>query len=137
MEEEYRTENWSLVLLLNWVNAVQAHKTEDVISLYSEDSVLLGTMDSEVPRVGKERVGNYFDSFLKKKPEKIVFDKDMNIQYLKDNMVLVSGYYTFYVKGDSSIKAKYTFCLEKIDDSTVKIVLHNSGLTPSLEGNDE
>ena len=47
-----------------WMEAVCSNDVDAILSLYKEDGLLLGTLDSEI-RKGRDEIKMYFDYFLK------------------------------------------------------------------------
>ena len=50
-----------------WMDAICSNDVNEILSLYKEDGLLLGTLDSEI-RKGRSEIKIYFDYFLKFKP---------------------------------------------------------------------
>ena len=50
-----------------WMDAICSNDVNEILSLYKEDGLLLGTLDSEI-RKGHGEIKIYFDYFLKFKP---------------------------------------------------------------------
>ena len=121
-----------------WIAAVRKRDIEATITLYDrERGTLLGTVDKPENgiRTGAERIRDYFNHFLGGNDEvEPTFPKDAeaNMQTF-DNVATYSGYYTFrLVRGKRAriANAKFTFVYQKQPDGQVKILVHNSGLTP-------
>ena len=47
-----------------WMDAICSNDVNEILSLYKEDGLLLGTLDSEI-RIGRSEIKIYFDYFLK------------------------------------------------------------------------
>ena len=100
---------------------------------------LLGTVDeAESPRRDSiEKIREYFNGFLggnqAVEPSFPKFDKN-DVFFLSDNTAVYSGYYKFALtKNDvtKDVYAKFSYIVRKTPEYGVKIVTHNSGITPS------
>ena len=100
---------------------------------------LLGTVDeAESPRRDSiEKIREYFNGFLggnqAVKPSFPKFDKN-DVFFLADNTAVYSGYYKFALTKEGVTKdvyAKFSYIVRKTPEYGVKIVTHNSGITPS------
>ena len=100
---------------------------------------LLGTVDeAESPRRDSiEKIREYFNGFLggnqAVKPSFPKFDKN-DVFFLADNTAVYSGYYKFELTGQDDVTkevyAKFSYIVRKTPEYGVKIVTHNSGITP-------
>ena len=100
---------------------------------------LLGTVDeAESPRRDSiEKIREYFNGFLggnqAVKPSFPKFDKN-DVFFLSDNTAVYSGYYKFALTKEGVTKdvyAKFSYIVRKTPEYGVKIVTHNSGITPT------
>ena len=117
--------------LNNWVELVSKHGVDDVVSLYATDGVLLGTFSDEI-RQGKDKIKEYFDFFLNKKPKATVVDFKKHV--IDANNYSVNGFYDFEVDTqDGSRKissARFTFVFQK-QNGIFKILSHHSSVMPT------
>ena len=100
---------------------------------------LLGTVDeAESPRRDSiEKIREYFNGFLggnqAVKPSFPKFDKN-DVFFLSDDTAVYSGYYKFALTKEDKTKevyAKFSYIVRKTPEYGVKIVTHNSGITPT------
>merc|ERR1719258_612713 len=123
-----------------WAKNAEARDIEATVGMYDpEMGRLLGTVDeAESPRRDSiEKIREYFNGFLggnqAVKPSFPKFDKD-DVFFLSDNTAVYSGYYKFALtKNDvtKDVYAKFSYIVRKTPEYGVKIVTHNSGITPS------
>ena len=59
--------------LNTWIELVSKHGVEAVVNLYADEGVLLGTFSDEI-RQGKDKIREYFEFFLNKKPKANIVD---------------------------------------------------------------
>ena len=114
----------------NWLNTVSKHNSNDIINLYTIDGVLLGTLADEIKK-GRERVIEYFNEFVKKKPSgKItsIFTQE------HEDFAIVDGTYTFRLINDENeinfLPARFTFVLKNVDGKWL-IATHHSSKQPN------
>tara|TARA_B100001250_G_scaffold240415_1_gene206620 strand:- start:153 stop:515 length:363 start_codon:yes stop_codon:yes gene_type:complete len=116
--------------LKRWIDLVSVQDIEGVVDLYSNDGLLLGTFSDEI-RVGKDKIRDYFEFFLAKKPKALLVDSIMHI--IDDNSCTFNGFYDFEVDGLNGKRklahARFTFVFKK-QDSGVKILSHHSSVMP-------
>ena len=116
--------------LKTWIDLVSIQDIDGVVDLYSEDSLLLGTFSDEI-RIGKEKIREYFQFFLAKKPKASIVESKTHIA--SDNSLTVSGFYDFEVDGsndDRELKhARFTFVFQQKND-VFKILSHHSSIIP-------
>ncbi|MBF24893.1 MAG: hypothetical protein CMP49_00010 [Flavobacteriales bacterium] len=116
--------------LNNWIKLVSEHGVDQVVNLYAEDGVLLGTFSDEI-RQGKDKIREYFQFFLNKKPYATIVDYKKHI--VDENNYSVNGFYDFEVDtkdGSRQVsKARFTFVFQK-QGSSFKILSHHSSLIP-------
>ena len=113
-----------------WMEAVCSNDVDAILSLYKEDGLLLGTLDSEI-RKGRSEIKMYFDYFLKFKPcgriTKIVED-----DFGSGRFAVANGTYDFDLIEDGGkvvAPARFTFVLERVGINW-KIQSHHSSKQP-------
>lgn len=123
-----------------WNASLATGNPQQVAALYAEDGVLQPTVSNWM-RVGQDEIANYFESFLKKKPQGVINARE--IKLLDEDSALDAGIYTFTLHDDKGashqVQARYTYVYEK-QDGEWKISLHHSSAMPepvaSLSMND-
>ena len=114
-----------------WFDSVSSGDIDSVLNLYSPDAVLLGTFSSDI-KIGIDQIRNYFIGFLKKKPKPHLIST--NIQILKNNYSVISGFYDFEIDNSTgkreTIHARYTFVFKEIKNHWT-IISHHSSVKPS------
>jgi uncharacterized protein (TIGR02246 family) len=113
-----------------WATALGEDDPEKVLSLYSEDAVLWGTLSPKV-RADRAAMRDYFVAAFKVLPSLKVTFGDQLIRVYGDTAVN-TGYYTFsYLKdGETkSLPARYSFTYVKRGDNWL-IVDHHSSAMP-------
>lgn len=122
-----------------WMNTVTTYgdTSEQVTKLYSEDSVLWGTVSEDL-RYTKKDIKSYFEYFanipgLTVKPES--FKSVVQIFGKRRNIAISSGYYEFLKPdgrgGITSIPARFTFAYRKKKYSNQwEIINHHSSIIP-------
>ena len=121
-----------------WIEAVQARDIDATVALYdSERGILCGTVDEKEqgPRVGSDAIREYFVHFLANDEVVAEFppDEKAKIVLLSEALALYTGYYVFQLTKDGKtqvVNAKFTYLYEKGRDGKLRIIHHNSGLTP-------
>jgi uncharacterized protein (TIGR02246 family) len=109
-----------------WNNALATGDPRLVAKRYAADAVLLPTV-SDIPRKDKSSITEYFNGFLKLKPQGIIIDGDIKIGA---NWASDTGIYEFTMGADSSkVMARYTF-LYTFEDEQWKILHHHSSKMP-------
>jgi len=109
-----------------WNNALATLNSTTVAARYSKKGVLQPTV-SDTPRNTKELIIDYFDNFLKKKPQGVILSGDIIVG---ENWAQDVGIYEFTMGIDGSkIKARYTF-VYIFEDSQWKISHHHSSVMP-------
>ena len=113
-----------------WMEAVCSNDVGAIISLYIEDGLLLGTLDSEI-RKGRTEIKMYFDYFLKFKPcgriTKIVED---DLGYRR--IAIANGTYDFDLTENgeqTTAPARFTFVLDR-EGTKWRIHSHHSSKKP-------
>jgi len=123
-----------------WVKNAKALDIDATVAMYDpEIGRLLGTVDNaDAPRrTSLKLIRDYFNHFLGDN-EKVLpffpkFDRK-DVIFLAEDVASYSGYYKFTLtpKGGQTkdVYAKFTYIMRKTPDG-VKIVTHNSGITPA------
>ena len=113
-----------------WVEVFALNDPDRILSLYSEDGVLWGTLSPTI-RSDRAALRAYFVSAFAALPNaKVSFGEQLVRVY--GNEAVNSGYYTFSFSKDGetkSIPARYSFTYIK-DGDTWKIVDHHSSTLP-------
>jgi len=124
----------------SWIAAVKKGSVDDTVALYDPDvGKLLGTVDLDDVRTGKDKIREYFVGFLQTSYDTVVPDfpatiSEGDIQQLGPGVVAYSGYYRFDLSKNGAGKvanAKFTYIYKRGRDGKLKILLHNSGFTPA------
>ena len=110
-------------LLQEWTSAVKSGDPKQVVSLYRDDGILLGTFSSK-ERVGHELILEYFENLLKSPVEVQIVSENPHV-FGSD--AVNSGHYNF-VKNGKTINARFSFVYHK--DGEWKIVSHHSSVMP-------
>ncbi len=116
--------------LNTWIELVSKHGVESVVNLYADDGVLLGTFSDEI-RQGKDKIREYFEFFLNKKPNATVVDFKKHV--VDDSNYSVNGFYDFEVDDQDGARqisrARFTFVFQK-QNGVFKILSHHSSVMP-------
>jgi len=113
----------------NWLNTVCEHNPRNIVDLYAEDGVLLGTVAENI-KTGKREIIEYFNMFVTKEP-----CGEINTIYVQDygNLAIADGTYTFELNNDEggrdSVEARFTFVLKRVGREW-KIATHHSSVNP-------
>ena len=128
------------IVTARWAKNAEARDIDATVGMYDpEMGRLLGTVDeAESPRRDSiEKIREYFNGFLggnqAVKPSFPKFDKN-DVFFLSDNTAVYSGYYKFALTKEGVTKdvyAKFSYIVRKTPEYGVKIVTHNSGITPT------
>tara|TARA_R110000824_G_scaffold276944_1_gene465296 strand:- start:195 stop:578 length:384 start_codon:yes stop_codon:yes gene_type:complete len=106
-----------------WLDTVCTHNPQAIISFYSQDGILVGTVAQKIKR-GRKEIKTYFDEFVKKKPcGKIISSQE---QYI-NGVSVVSGVYEFDLEGEI-VPARFTFVIGKNDMGEYEIINHHSSV---------
>ena len=116
--------------LKKWIDLVSVQDMDGVVGLYAEDGLLLGTFSDEI-RLGKDKIREYFEFFLAKKPKASVVESKIHV--IDDNSFTINGFYDFEVSsnnGDRELAhARFTFVFQK-QGQDFKILSHHSSVMP-------
>ena len=111
-------------LLQKWTGAVKGGDPKQVVNLYSDDGILLGTFSNK-ERVGHELILEYFEKLLKS-PVKVNIVSEH--PHVFESVAVNSGLYNF-VTNSKTINARFSFVYNK-NDVGWKIILHHSSVLP-------
>jgi uncharacterized protein (TIGR02246 family) len=111
-------------MLETWVNKIRTGDPKQVVDLYHDDGLLLGTF-SDKERIGQDLILEYFINLLKSNVNvEIVTQHKHESEFLVTN----SGLYNFIVDG-KIINARFSFVFIKTEN-TWKILSHHSSVLP-------
>jgi uncharacterized protein (TIGR02246 family) len=109
-----------------WNDALATLDPDTVAKRYAKEAVLLPTV-SDTPRTDYALIKNYFESFLKKKPQGEIVSGDIKIG---NNWAQDCGIYDFTMGADGSkVRARYSF-VYVFEDGQWKISHHHSSIMP-------
>ena len=114
-------------LLQKWTNTVKDGDPNQVVNLYHEDGILLGTFSNK-ERVGHGLILEYFENLLKS-PVEVEIVSEHPIVF--ESVAVNSGLYNFITKG-KTINARFSFVYQKDNDGW-KIVSHHSSVMPEAD----
>jgi len=112
-----------------WNEALQSGDARRVSECYAEDAVLLPTV-SNLPRLSRSEIQDYFKHFLQKQPLGKVDQRNVKFGC---NKITDAGVYTFRIIDAGRIEyvpARYTFVYENRDGEWL-IAHHHSSLMPA------
>jgi len=114
-------------LLQRWISAVESGDPKQVVNLYLDDGILLGTFSNK-ERVGHELILEYFENLLKSPVDVEVVSENPHVF---GSSAVNSGHYNFMTNG-KTINARFSFVYHKEDEPTDewKIVSHHSSVMP-------
>ena len=113
-----------------WMKTICSNNAEAIVSLYQEEAVLLGTLDSKL-RKGHGEIKEYFDFFVKLQPcgqITSMVEEDFGHRL----MAVANGTYDFELteNGEKTVvPARFTFLLERTGTKW-KIHSHHSSKQP-------
>ncbi len=110
-------------LLQKWVSTVKSGDPKQVVNLYRDDGILLGTFSNK-ERVGHELIIEYFENLLKSSVDVQIVSENPHV--FGSNAVN-SGHYNF-VRNGKTINARFSFVYHKDDEW--KIISHHSSVIP-------
>ena len=117
-----------------WNDALATGDSRIVAKRYAMDPILLATV-SDVPRTDFDSIKDYFDNFLKLKPQGIILEGKIRIgpTWAQD-----AGIYEFTMgaKGGAKVKARYSF-VYVYENNEWKISHHHSSTMPEGKANIE
>lgn len=119
------TEQEIASLFDRWNASLATLDPDKVTANYASDAVLLPTV-SNTPRTNHAEIRAYFVDFLKKTPQGRI---DRRIVKIGCNIAQDVGVYTFTLKGDQKVQARYTYVYEFRDGRWV-IAHHHSSAMP-------
>lgn len=109
-----------------WNDALATGDSQAVANRYAKKAVLLPTV-SDVPRNSPELIKDYFDNFLKLKPQGKILESNVEIGV---NWAQDAGIYEFTMgKDGSKVKGRYSF-IYVFEDGQWKISHHHSSVMP-------
>ena len=113
-----------------WLNRIYTNDPEAITSLYKDDAVLLGTLDSKV-RQGTTDISDYFKHFVTLRPRGTITHLiDADIAH--GTLAVVNGTYVFElteVGKTVTVPARFTFVLERTGPKWL-ILSHHSSRQP-------
>ena len=114
-------------LLQRWINAVESGDPKQVVNLYLDDGILLGTFSNK-ERVGHELILEYLENLLKSPVDVEVVSENPHVF---GSSAVNSGHYNFMTNG-KTINARFSFVYHKEDEpiDEWKIVSHHSSVMP-------
>ena len=115
-------------LLQKWVTAIKSGDPKQVVSLYHDDGILLGTFSNK-ERVGRDLILEYFENLLKSPVDVEIVSEHLHVL---ESAVINSGLYNFVTNG-KTVNARFSFMYTKNDDSDWKIISHHSSVIPEAD----
>lgn len=112
-----------------WNDALATLDSATVAKRYSKNAVLLPTV-SDTPRTDFDSIKDYFDNFLKLKPQGTIVESHVLVgeKWCKD-----VGIYEFTMGADGSkVRARYSF-IYVLEDGEWKITHHHSSAMPEAK----
>lgn len=109
-----------------WNTALGTLDPDSVTALYADNAVLLPTVSNQV-RHNHAEIRNYFEGFLKKSPQGVI--DEFNVNILSETHVTNSGIYTFTFGDGSTVSARFSYLYVASDDGW-KILQHHSSAMP-------
>lgn len=116
---------------MDWLNRVNSGDIEGVLSMYSDDAVLLPTFSDEIRTTGDD-IRSYF--VMISSSDKVVVELDtdsMIVQQLTETMFTIGGIYSWLlVKGEEerNFLARFTYTIDINSDKP--IIHHHSSVVP-------
>ncbi|MNF55190.1 Calcium/calmodulin dependent protein kinase II Association [compost metagenome] len=112
-------------LFERWNKSLATLDSKEVAKNYSKDSVLLATLAND-PRLTNGQRTQYFDEFLKKKPQGHIDSRSIQTGC---NWAVDVGTYTFTMKDGAKVPARYTYTYI-YEDHNWLISSHHSSMMP-------
>ena len=114
-------------LLQKWINAIKNNDPKEVVNLYHDDGILLGTFSNK-ERIGHELILEYFENLLKSPVEVEIVSEHASVS---ESVAVNSGLYNFVTDG-KTINARFSFVYHKNNDEW-KITSHHSSVIPESD----
>ena len=122
-------------LLQKWINAIKNGNPKEVVKLYHDGGMLLGTFSNK-ERIGRELILEYFENLLKSPVEVEIVSNhpvyesfaDPDAEEVGVSCAANSGLYNFVTEG-KTINARFSFVYMETNDGW-KIVSHHSSVMP-------
>ncbi len=111
-------------MIETWVEKIRTNDPKQVVSLYHDDGLLLGTF-SDIERKGHDLILSYFENLLKSEVDVEVVTQH---KHETDSIIVNSGLYNFIVDG-KTVNARFSFVFIKSGDEW-KILSHHSSVLP-------
>ena len=111
-------------LLQKWVSAIKGGDANQVVNLYRDSAILLGTFSNK-ERIGRGLILEYFENLLKSPVEVEIVSEHPNVF---ESVAINSGLYNFVTEG-KTINARFSFVYMETNDGW-KIVSHHSSVMP-------
>ena len=114
-------------MLKTWVEKIRTNDPKQVVSLYHDDGLLLGTF-SDIERKGHNLILEYFENLLKSNVDVEIVTEH---KHETESLVTNSGLYNFIVDG-KTVNARFSFVVTLTDGgvNSWKILSHHSSLLP-------
>ena len=114
-------------LLQKWINTIKDGNPKEVVNLYHDDGILLGTFSNK-ERIGHELILEYFENLLKSPVEVEIVSEHASVS---KSVAVNSGLYNFVTDG-KTINARFSFVYHKNNDEW-KITSHHSSVIPESD----
>ena len=114
-------------LLQKWINTIKDGNPKEVVNLYHDDGILLGTFSNK-ERIGHGLILEYFENLLKSPVEVEIVSEHASIS---ESVAVNSGLYNFVTDG-KTINARFSFVYHKNNDEW-KITSHHSSVIPESD----
>ena len=111
-------------MLETWVDKIRTNDPKQVVALYHDDGLLLGTF-SDIERKGSSLILEYFENLLKSEVDVEIVTQH---KHETDSLVTNSGLYNFIVNG-KTVNARFSFVFMKTGNDW-KILSHHSSVLP-------
>ena len=111
-------------MIETWVEKIRTNDPKQVVSLYHDDGLLLGTF-SDIERKGHDLILDYFENLLKAQVDVEIVTQH---KHESDSIMTNSGLYNFIVDG-KTVNARFSFVFIKTGDEW-KILSHHSSVLP-------
>lgn len=126
-DEDEITEEGVRNLFELWNTALDTLDSDCVAKRYADGAVLLPTV-SDTPRTDYDSIKDYFDNFLKLKPQGKIIESYVSIG---DGFATDKGIYEFTMRATGDVvRARYTYIYTKDEDGVWKIAHHHSSAMP-------